>query len=97
GELFVLKLVVALEPQALDERRFDDGDDEARTGADNFHILEKTSLVKLLQRGIDCSRRKDPVRRRMEVFADRLRIAASIALHHDRRFGCGGTAKRQNR
>ncbi len=40
GEILVLDLLVALEPQALDQRRFDHSDDEVCPGPSNFHILE---------------------------------------------------------
>src|SRR5262249_46652833 len=90
SEILVLDLLVALEPHIFDLRRFNDGNDQARAGPDDMHLLKQTGPKKFLQCGIDRGRGQ-PLRRNMEVFADGLRVDAAIALNHNRRLGCDST------
>ena len=84
-ELLVLDLVVALEGEPVDDRRFHDGDDEPAARLGDADVLEQAGRVKRLQARNRSWRRRD-VRRdaSLEIRADGVGFDAAIALDDDR-------------
>ena len=82
-KLLVLELAVALEGEPVDDRRFDDGDNQAAAGLRNADVLEQAGGVERLQRGIDLGGIETLARRHFEIGTDRVGFDATITFDHD--------------
>ncbi len=84
GKLLVLDALVALELDAVDDRRLDDRHDDATALVDDLDVLKQAGGDQRFIGAVDLDRIEPLAGRELEIVPDRRRFDAPIPSHFDR-------------